>query len=107
MEEIPPELILNWDSTAIRIVPSTTWSMEKQGAKRVEVIGTGDSCQKTAVFCGMIQGGFLPVQVVYAGKTEKCHPKFKFPPAWHIIHSPKHWSNKKTMQQYIEFMILP
>ena len=29
MEEIPPELILNWDQTGIKIVPSTTWSMEK------------------------------------------------------------------------------
>ena len=107
MEEIPPELILNWDQTGIKIVPSTTWSMEKQGAKRVEVVGTGDKRQITAVFCGTIQGAFLPVQVIYAGKTERCHPKFKFPPGWHITHSPKHWSNEKTMQQYIEFIILP
>ena len=27
MEEIPPELILNWDQTGIKIVPSSTWTM--------------------------------------------------------------------------------
>ena len=57
--------------------------MEKQDAKRVEVIGTGDKRQITAVFCGMIQGAFLPVLLIYAGKTRRCYPKFKFPPGWH------------------------
>ena len=33
MEEIPSELILNWDQTGIKIVPSNTWTMEKQGTK--------------------------------------------------------------------------
>ena len=29
MEEIPPELILNWDQTGIKLVPSTNWTMEE------------------------------------------------------------------------------
>ena len=29
MEEIPPELILNWDQTGIKIVPSSTWTMDQ------------------------------------------------------------------------------
>ena len=33
MEEIPSELILNWDQTGIKIVPSNTWTMEEQGSK--------------------------------------------------------------------------
>lgn len=107
MEDIPPELILNWDQTGIKIVPTTTWTMERRGTKRVEVIGTSDKRQVTAVFCGTIQGVFLPLQVVYAGKTARCHPKFKFPPGWHITHAPKHWSTEETMHQYIEHVILP
>ena len=76
----------------------------KWGVKRVKVINTGDKHQIMAMFCGTIQGAFLPVQVIYTGKTERCHPKFKFP---HITHLPKHWLNEKTMQQYIESIILP
>ncbi|MCG8622397.1 MAG: hypothetical protein MJE68_10435 [Proteobacteria bacterium] len=56
MEEIPLELILNWDQTGIRIVPSNTWTMDQQGVKRVEIGGSGDKRQITAVFCGSIVG---------------------------------------------------
>ena len=69
MEEIPPELILNWDQTGIKIVPSSTWTMEQQGTKRVDPVGAGDKGQIIAVFCGSLVGDFLSVQVIYAGKT--------------------------------------
>ena len=52
--------------------------MEKQGSKSVEVVGTGDKHQITAVFSGTIQGAFLPVQVIYAGKTRRCHTGNEF-----------------------------
>jgi len=79
MENIPPELILNWDQTGIKIVPCSTWTMDKRGVKRVEMIGTSDKRQITAVFCGTMTGDFLPVQVIYKGKTPRCHPRFGFP----------------------------
>ena len=31
MEEVCPELILNWDQMGIRIVPSPTWIMDREG----------------------------------------------------------------------------
>ena len=37
--EIPAELILNWDQTGIKIVPSCAWTMDQQGSKRVEIVG--------------------------------------------------------------------
>ena len=107
MEEIPPELILNWDQTGIRIVPSNNWTMDQQGVRRVEIGGAGDKRLITAVFCGSLVGDFLPIQVIYQGKTARCHPRFEFPPEWDITHSPKHWSNKTTMIQYIEKIIVP
>ena len=107
MEEIPPELILNWDQTGVKIVPSSTWTMDQRGSKRVEMTGVDDKRQITAVFCGSLTGDFLPVQLIYKGKTPRCHPKFKFPSGWHVTHSPKHWSNEETMIQYIEHIILP
>ena len=108
MEEIPLELILNWDQTGIKMVPCSTWPMEQQGAKREEVIGVNDKRRITAVFCGSLIGDFLPIQVIiYKGKTPRCHPQFEFPLEWNITHSPKHWSNEQTMLEYIEHIILP
>ena len=107
MEEIPPGLVLNWDQTGIMIVPSTSWTMDQRGAKRVEITGLKDKRQITAVFCGTIQGDFLPVQVIYKGTTQHCHPRFKFPPGWHVTHSKNHWSTEQTMIEYIHNVIIP
>ena len=107
MEEIPAELILNWDQTGIKIVPSSTWTMERQGSKRVEAVGINDKRLITAVFCGSLVGDFLPIQVIYKGKTPRCHPHYQFPLDWDITHSPKHWSNEKTMLQYVKKVIIP
>ena len=107
MEEIPSELVLNWDQTGIKLVPSNGWTMEQKGACRVEVSGLNDKRQITAVFCGSLLGHFLPVQLIYKGKTSRCHPHYEFPLNWHITQSPRHWSTEETMLQYIEHIIVP
>jgi len=33
-EDVPPSLVINWDHTATKIVPSSQW---EKGAKRVEI----------------------------------------------------------------------
>ena len=108
MEEVCPELILNWDQTGIQVVPSSTWTMEREGVSRIEMVGAKDKRQITAaVFCCTLQGDFLPVQLIYQGKTSRCHPKFQFPPGWHITHAPKHWSTEQTIVEYTQNIIYP
>ena len=68
MEEIQAELILNWDQTGIKMVPSSTKTMEKQCAKHVEMTGVNDKGKRRTVFCGSLVGEFLPVQVILKGK---------------------------------------
>ncbi len=104
---IPAELILNWDQTGIRIVPSSNWTMEKKGSKRVEMTGVNDKRQITAVLCGNMLGDLLPLQIVYKGKTPRCHPRFQFPLDWDITHSIKHWSTEQTMLKYIDNIVYP
>ena len=48
--------------------------MELEGAKRVEIAGKDDKRQITAVFAGSMAGDFLPIQLVYKGKTPRCLP---------------------------------
>ena len=52
MEEIAAELVLNWDQTGMKLVPSSVWTMERQGERRVEMVGVNDKRQITAIFCG-------------------------------------------------------
>jgi hypothetical protein len=50
MYKIPPELVINWDQTRINIVPVSQWTMEVEGAKRVEITGIDDKRQITGKF---------------------------------------------------------
>ena len=67
MEDIPFDLIINWDQTGIHYVPVGSWTMEKEGSKRVEIIGVDDKRQITAVFAGFLTGDF---QLIYKGTTQ-------------------------------------
>ena len=107
MDEVPDDLVINWDQTGIHYVPVSSWTMEKEGSKRVEIAGIEDKRQITAVFGCTITGDFLPIQIIYKGKTKKCLPSFAFPPDWQATFSHNHWSNESTMHDYINKILLP
>ena len=66
MEEIPEDLIINWDHTGLHYSPVSSWTMAKEGSKRVEIAGLDDKRQLTAVFfAGTLSGEFLPPKIIY------------------------------------------
>ena len=56
------DLVINWDHTAVNIVPGSQWTLEERGAKRVECTGVDDKRQITVVICAIASGIFLPFQ---------------------------------------------
>ena len=107
IENIPQELVINWDQTAIHYVPRSDWTMAKAGSKRVEVAGNDDKRQITAVFGCSLTGDFLPPQLIYQGTTKACHPRVDFPKDWCITHTHNHWSNEDSMIEYIQEIVIP
>ena len=108
LDEIPPEFIINWDQAATYYVPVGSWTMETEGAKRVEIAGKDDKRQITAVFTGSMAADFLPIQLVYKGKTPRCLPNVQsVPEGWHLTYSPSHWSTEQTMRNYIQKIVFP
>ena len=79
MEDIPPELVFNWDQMEISIVPGSSWTMEVKGSKWVEIAGMNDKRQITAVFCGTLAEEFLPPHLIYQEKTSACLLRYQFP----------------------------
>ena len=59
MEEIPHQLVINWDPTGINYVPVSTWTMAKDASKRAEITGIGDKRQLTAAFASTMNGDFF------------------------------------------------
>ena len=37
MEDIQGDMLINWDQTAMKLDPSSSWTMEKRGTKRIEI----------------------------------------------------------------------
>ena len=107
MNEIPKELIVNWDQTGVSIIPTGNWTMEKEGASRVSIAHADDQRQLTAVLAVTAAGEYLAPQLLYKGKTTKCHPQTSFPDGWDIWHSENHWSNEETMERYIKKIVIP
>ena len=108
MEDIPKQLLINWDQTAMKIVPSSSWTMEKRGTKRVEIAAIDDKRQITALLTCTAAGNFLPIQLVYEGTTKRCFPNnVAFPQGWNITCSSNHWSNADTMIEYIHVILIP
>lgn len=61
---------------AIQYVPISSWTNEREGAKRVEIAGKDDERQITAVLaCTMSEGCPSTTQ----GKTPCCLPQVEFP----------------------------
>ena len=107
MEEIPKDLILNWDQTAVNYVPVSNWNMAKEGSKKVPIAGIDDKQQITIVLAAAMNGKLLPLQLVYQGKTKACLPTVDFPTDWDVTFSPNHWCNGITMDHYVRNVIVP
>jgi hypothetical protein len=59
------------------------------GSKHVEIQGLTDKSQITGVFCGTLLGEFLPIQLIYGGKTPGCLP-YSFPKDWQATYTANH-----------------
>ena len=79
----------------------------RKKVKRVEVVGIEDKRQLTAMFAGSSSGDFLPLQLIYEGKTDCCVPHYKLSSTWHVTKTKMHWSNEQTMKEYFTKIIFP
>ena len=95
---IPRELVINLDEIGLKLVPVGAWTMAPEGSRRVEIAGLEDKRQITAAFAGTLSEEFLPMQLLYLGKTHHCHPNFTFPDGFHIHHSPNHRANEDSVK---------
>ena len=81
--KVSPELVINWDQTGTKFVPASQWTLAKQGVKQVDVTGLDDKRELTALLGCTQSNSFLPPQLIYAGKSTRCH-RIDFPARWDI-----------------------
>ena len=55
------------------------------GDKVVPIAKSDDKRQITAVLAASIAGEYLSPQLLFQGKTTRCHPSVTFPEGWDIV----------------------
>ena len=84
-------------------MPSSTWTMEECGAKRVEMVGVNDKHQLTAVFCGSLTGDFFPCLSYLQRKDPTVSSSLHI--STRMAHHP--FPKEQTMVEYVEHIIVP
>ena len=104
---IPPELIINIDQAPLRFYLTPTRTLTKKGEASVPIANSSDYRQITLTFGISMAEEFLPIQLIYQGKTNKCHSNYNFPNGFHITHTLNHWSNEIKSLEMIDKIIMP
>ena len=104
---IPHQLVFNMDQTPSKHIQSSRYTMEKSARKSVAIAGSRDKRAITATFIIDLAGNFLPMQLIYGGKTDRSLLKVDFPKGFSLSANPKRYSNKKVTQKIIDEIILP
>ena len=104
---IPKELVINIDQIQLPFVLVISYTMENKCNQCVPVAGTTDYRQITGTFSVSLSGDFLPVQLIYQGKTKRCQPTYPFPREFHVTQTKKHWANENTSLDLIKEVLVP
>ena len=61
----------------------------------------------TATFTITLDGYFLPMQLIYAGKKKKSLPRVQFPSSFSLSFNPKHYSNEEESIKVLKDIVIP
>ena len=106
--KIPKAKITNLDQTPSKYVPGCNKTLAPKGIKSVSVAGSTDKRTITATFSITKDGKFLPIQIIYGGKTSKSILPVSFPDSFLVSANKKHYSKEKeSLKMLVEHIIIP
>lgn len=105
--KIPESLVLNLDQTPLKYVPVSNETMAKRGSTSVTIEGSSYKRMITGTFAITLCGKFLPMQLIYGGKTDRSLPRVAFPKEFSLSVNPKHYSNTEESLKFLDEIIVP
>ena len=100
--KIPKSMVTNLDQIPSKHVPGYNKTLAPKGIKSVSVAKT------ITVTIGItMDGKFLPMQIIYSGKTSKSIPPVSFPDSSLVSANKKHYINEKESLKMLEHIIIP
>ena len=86
-------MVLNHDQTPLKYVPSGNTTLVQKSSGTVPIKGVSDKRMITGTFTVSLDGQYLPIQLIYVGKTQRSIPKVNFPKEFLFSADPKHFSS--------------
>ena len=105
--QIPPSLVVNFDQTPSKYAPVSSRTQAAKGSKHIVIAGFTYKQAITATFGITLANKFLPMQLIYGGKTAQSFPRFKFPDLFSLSASPKHFSNTEESFKLLDEIVIP
>ena len=105
--DIPAPFVVNLDQTPLFYVSPGKNTFSFKGAKNVPIKRVDDKRQITANFAVSLTGKFLPIRLIYKGKTKLSLPRFDFPSAFSLSYTENHLSNTVNSIEFFEQTIFP
>ena len=81
--------------------------MAEKNVKDVPISGSADKRSITATFAEILDGSFLPFQLIYKGKTTQSLPKIDFPDGFSLSVNEKHFSNTQESIKFLKEIVIP
>jgi DDE superfamily endonuclease len=114
-----PSLVINWDQSAVVLMPTPVYSYHSKKDKHVSVVGQDEKRQITAVVAGALSGEVLPLQLIFTGQDKNAQKKQAVPSlssilstriiqdGWDLTQTHNHWSSQQSMLDYVQKIIDP
>ena len=103
----PPSFILNFAQTPLNYAPVASQTLASKGSKHIVISGITYIKLLTATFGITLLNHFLPIQLIYGGKTSQSLPKIKFPQSFSLSVNEKHFSNTSESIKLVDEIIIP
>ena len=103
--DVSSALVLNLGQTPLSYVSPRKHVFSSKWSKNVPTKGLDDKRQIASTFVVSAAGSFLPIQLIYQGKSKRTLPKFTFPSNFHVTFTPNHWSNLEKCEDLFEVII--
>ena len=95
------------DQTPLSYINTGKYTFSLKSAKNIPIKGVDEKRQITPTFAVSCTGDFLPIQLIYAGKTERSLPKYSFPSSFLVTFTENHWSNTKKSVEFFKEIFFP
>ena len=104
---IPESLIMKFDQTPLKYAPVSNSTLTKKGSKHIPITGGAFKESITATFGITYSGKFLPMQLIYKGKTQRSFPRVNFSSSFSLSANSKHFSNTQESLKLLDEIIIP